>query len=299
VSFKVVGLGEALWDLLPGNRQVGGSPANFACHAAALGAEAGIVSRVGRDDLGRELIERLDRLGVRTAAIETDPSLPTGSVRVELASGGQPQFFIEENVAWDALHGEAAGREAVSAADAVCFGSMGQRSEPARTSIRALLAATRAEAWRIFDINLRQHYYSGGVLHDSLSLANALKVSDAELPRLAELLGLRGDARAQIVELASRYKLRCVAYTRGEKGSLLFVEGRWSDHPGHKIRVADTVGAGDAFTAAMTLGLLAGWPLDEVNSRAGEVAAFVCSQSGATPPLPESMRARFHRALRA
>lgn len=292
---NIVGIGEVLWDLLPGGRQLGGAPANFTYHARALGAEARLISRVGQDDLGREALERLSRLGIPTGCVEVDGELPTGTVGVTVSADGQPHYQIHEHVAWDAIQGEAAGRDAVSSADAVCFGSLAQRSEISRKAIQSLLAATPPSALRIFDINLRQHYYSGAVIEESLNLANVLKVNDAELPLLAKLFQLAGDVRAQIRQLAQQFQLRCVAYTRGGSGSLLFAaaEGRWSDQPGVAATVVDTVGAGDSFTATMTLGLLAAWDLDDINAHANRVAAFVCSSAGATPELPAALRQPF------
>jgi fructokinase len=297
VSFKVVGVGELLWDLLPGGRQLGGAPANFAYHAHALGAEAWVVSRVGRDEPGRELVRRLKRLGLATEAVEEDPAAPTGTVTVEIRADGQPHYTIHEGVAWDRIAGEAAGRRAVAAADAVCFGTLAQRGEISRRSIRALVKAAPADSLRILDVNLRQDYYSREVIEESLALANVLKVNETELARLADMFGLPGDERGRVAELAGRFGLRAVACTRGEGGSLLHAQGRWSERPGEPVKVADTVGAGDAFTASLSLGMLAGWPLDEVHRRASEVAGYVCSQPGGTPELPESLRAPFSLAF--
>jgi fructokinase len=293
VSFQVVGIGEVLWDLLPDGPQMGGAPANFAYHAGALGAEARIVTRVGRDEAGSELIRRLERLGVRTDAVEVDPEAPTGTVAVEVAADGQPRYLIRENVAWDRLSGNGGGQMAVAAADAVCFGTLAQRSDVSRRAIRALLKATPAESLRIFDVNLRQHFFSRHLIEESLSLANIVKVNEPELLLLAEMFRLPGEERGQVAELARRFRLRLVAYTRGSRGSLLYGQGQWSEHPGVATAVADTVGAGDSFAAAMALGLLAGWSLDEVNFRAGEVAAYVSSQRGGMPELPERLRAPF------
>jgi len=293
----LVGLGEVLWDLLPAGKQLGGAPANFAYHAHALGAEARLVSRIGNDVLGQATRERLVRLGLPTDKLQTDAVLPTGTAGVVVATDGQPQFTIHEPAAWDALELTPAGRQAVADADAVCFGTLGQRDPRSRATLRSLVAAASASALRVLDLNLRQHYFSRELIEDSLALAQVLKLNDAELTQLGGLLGLGGDARSQIASLAERYDLRCVACTRGAQGSLLFSGGRWSEHPGVPTEVADTVGAGDAFTAAMTLGLLAGWELDEVNRRAIELATFVCTQSGATPALPDTLRAPF-RALR-
>jgi fructokinase len=296
VNFKVVGIGEVLWDLLPGGRQLGGAPANFAYHAHALGAEARVVSRVGSDEPGRELLRRLEQLGILTDTLEVDPKAPTGTVTVEIKADGQPQFTIHEDVAWDRIAGEATGRRAVAAADAICFGTLAQRAEVSRQSIRALLKAAPADSLRILDVNLRQDYYSCEIIEASLALANILKVNETELAKLAEMFGLPGDERGRIVELARRFQLRMVAYTRGKDGSLLYSEGQWSERPGVTVKVADTVGAGDSFTAALALGLLARWPLDEVHRRASDVAAYVCSQTGGTPELPEQLRAPFQAA---
>jgi fructokinase len=293
VSYNVIGIGEVLWDLLPAGRQLGGAPANFAYHARALGAEARIVSRVGRDQPGRDLLEQLATLGVPTDCVELDATLPTGTVSVELAADGQPQYRIHENVAWDAIAGEAASRKAVGQADAVCFGTLAQRSETSRQSIRTLVELTPKAALRILDVNLRQNYFSRQLIDESLALANVLKVNDAELPQLAVMFHLKGDVRAQIAHLADHWKLRLVACTRGAHGSLLFSAGKWSEHAGTATPVADTIGAGDSFTAAMTLGFLAGWNLDAINHRANQIAAYVCSCPGATPPLPAQLREAF------
>jgi len=298
VSFKVVGIGEILWDLLPGGRQLGGAPANFAYHARALGAEARLISRVGDDALGREALDRLIRLGIPTDAIDVDPASPTGTAGIEVATDGQPRFQIHENVAWDALRGESKGRHAVADADAICFGTLGQRSEPARSSIRSLVAAAPERALRILDVNLRQQYFTEAIVKDSLEIANVLKVNDAELPHLADMFNLAAEDRTQMIQLAERFDLSCVACTRGSRGSLLFSAGTWSDHPGAPTHMVDTVGAGDSFAAAMTLGLLGGWDLDRINEHANRIAAYVCSCAGATPALPADLTVAFHAVQR-
>lgn len=288
-----VGLGEVLWDVLPDGRQLGGAPANFAYHAAALGARAGIVSRIGRDPLGTELLARLRQLDIATEAVEVDPAAPTGTVTVSLEADGQPGYTIHEAVAWDHLAAAEAGCRAVAAADAVCFGTLAQRSARARASIHTLLGHARRDALRIFDVNLRQHYYSRDLIEHSLALANVLKVNETELPLLAGMFRLGGDEAAQVAELARRFSLRAVAFTRGGRGSLLHADGVTCEHPGLPVQVKDTVGAGDSFTAAFALGLLRGWPLAVINARATAIAAFVCSQKGATPVLPGDLRAPF------
>lgn len=286
---RIVAIGEVLWDLLPSGAILGGAPANFAFHARALGAEVSLISRVGSDDLGREIRRRYEAAGLAGDTLQVDPTAPTGTVSVELSADGQPNYTIHEHVAWDALAADDAALTAVAKADAICFGSLAQRSSVSRESIGALLAATAPAALRIFDINLRQSFYSRAVLEESLRLANVLKLNDAELPVLAEMFDLKGDDRAQLATLAERWELRAVALTRGSRGALLFSAEGFSEHPGKAApSVRDTIGAGDAFTAMLALGLLAQWPLDVINDRANTVAAYVCSQSGATPELPPS-----------
>ena len=287
MSWNVVGIGEILWDILPSGKQMGGAPANFAFHARALGARSRVISRVGRDALGVEILQRLQALGLTTAEIQVDPSAPTGMVSVELSADGQPRFTIHEDVAWDRLALEKTALAAVADADAVSFGTLAQRREPARGTVQALVAAVRPGAWRILDLNLRQHYFSREIIQTSLRLANIVKFNDSELPVLAELLGLRGTVRKQIEQLAQQHAQRMVCLTRGAQGSLLYAEGRWAEDPGQPVAVKDTIGAGDAFTAALALGVLAGKPLEAINLRANQVARYVCSCQGATPPLPE------------
>jgi fructokinase len=294
MPFHVVGVGELLWDLLPNGRQLGGAPANFAYHAAALGAQATLVSRVGNDEPGREALNQLGNLGVSIDCVEVDSVQPTGTVEVEIGAGGQPNYQIRENVAWDALKGESPGRHAVAKASAVCFGSLAQRGECSRKTIRSLVASAPAKAWRIFDVNLRQNYFSKVLVEESLALANVLKVNETELSQLAAMFGLTGEPKTQIEELARRCELRAVAYTRGQQGSLLLADRQWSDHPGIRSQVVDTIGAGDSFTAALVLGLLAGWELQRINDTANQVAAYVCVCAGAMPPLPERLRKLFN-----
>jgi fructokinase len=288
--FQVIGIGELLWDLLPAGPRMGGAPANFACHAHALGADAAVISRVGADGAGMKLLQGLTRLGVSTTAIGQDPDRPTGTVDVSLAGDGQPQFRIVEGVAWDEMQCRPEHLEIASRADAICFGTLGQRSETSRRTIRQIVSATPVESLRVFDVNLRQSYYDATVLHDSLELANVCKLSDAELPTLAALLGLEGDICTQLDQLVRRYSLRLVVFTRGGNGSILTDGLEWIDHPGLEVEVKDTIGAGDSFTAATTMGMLRRVSLGKISDIANRVAAFVCSQDGAVPELPEALR---------
>lgn len=290
---RIVAVGEILWDLLPAGRQMGGAPANFACHARALGADAHIISRVGNDALGREILQRLRDLDVPVEGVSVDPEKPTGTVSVELAADGQPHFTIHGDVAWDRLQPDPTAMKIAASADVICFGSLAQRGEPSCSAIRALVSATPPGAIRVFDVNLRQNFYSRELIAASLQLANVMKLNDTELPVVAKLFDLHGPPLEQLKGLAERFALNCVALTRGGQGSLLLSQGRVSDHPGIPVSVVDTVGAGDAFTAAMTVGMLAEWDLDDINQRANEVAVYVASCAGATPVLPDRLRDPF------
>jgi fructokinase len=282
----LVGLGEVLWDLLPGGKQLGGAPCNFAYHAKALGGTGVPVSAVGADELGREILARVKAAGMSTEFIQVDGAHPTGTVDVQVDAGGVPAFIIHNNVAWDFIRVTPATLDLARRADAVCFGSLGQRGACSRETIQGFVDATAPKALRIFDINLRQRFYSAELIEASLRRSNVLKLNDQELPVVAELLKLRASAlnpQAVVAELAERFRLRLVALTRGASGSLLFAEGAVSLHPGVRVQVADTVGAGDAFTAALALGLLQGRGLESIARFANQVAAFVCSREGGTP----------------
>lgn len=292
MSFKIIGIGEVLWDLLPSGPQLGGAPANFTFHAHALGARAGVVTRIGNDALGTEILQRLEQAGIESGAVQVDEEAPTGTVTVELSAEGVPNFTIHEDVAWDRLEATPRALDGIRAADAICFGSLAQRSESARIAVQKLVASAPAEALRIFDINLRQHYYSQEVIGSSLRLAHVLKLNDVELPILAGMFNLAGTTREQIKRLSDQFDLQLIALTRGGEGSLLYRQGEWSDQPSEPVEIADTVGAGDAFTAALVLGLLHRLELGKINTLAGEVARYVCSCAGATPPLPRHFRDR-------
>ena len=293
MNFKVVAIGEVLWDLLPTGPQLGGAPGNFACHAHALGADTSLITRVGQDTLGQAILQRFTQLGLNHATVQVDEQAPTGTVAVTFSAQGTPHFKICENVAWDRLESEPAALATVRRADAICFGSLAQRTRQARTAIQSVLAAAPKQTIRVFDVNLRQHYFSRELIDESLQLANVLKLNDSELPILADMFKLAGSVRDQILRLAQKFSLQLVALTRGGEGSLLYQRGQWSDRASIRIEVVDTVGAGDAFTAALVVGLLQKRALDEMHELAGEVAGHVCSCAGATPPLPETIRARF------
>jgi fructokinase len=293
MGVRLVGIGEALWDLLPDGPQPGGAPANFAYHAHALGAQTALVTRVGNDDRGRAILSRLASTGGDQDTMQLDEVAPTGTVSIALSGEGIPSYTIHENVAWDYLAVTTSALNAVRGADAVCFGTLAQRGDISRATIQTLVGAAPMHTLRVLDINLRQHYFSREVIEQSLEVANVLKLNDAELAVLAQWLGLGGSTRHQIEALTHRFRLHLVALTRGAAGSLLFQAGEWSDCPSVPTTVVDTIGAGDAFAAALVLGMLSQWPLSVINMHADEVARQVCSQAGATPTLPHSLAERF------
>jgi fructokinase len=280
----IVGLGELLWDLLPSGKQLGGAPANFAYITNLLGDHGIPASRIGCDALGEEALQKLSQLGLSANFVQKDSVHPTGTVNVKIDAAGQPCFEILQPVAWDYLEWTEEWNNLARAADAVCFGTLAQRSAISQSTIRTFLNATRREAIRIFDVNLRQSFYSRQILADSMSLATIVKLNHDELPKIMALFALEHSSEKDSARLLlSLHNLQLICITRGDAGSLLISGDECSEHPGIKVKVADTVGAGDAFTAAMVHGYLRGTPLAQINETANRVGAWVASQSGATP----------------
>ncbi len=291
----IVGLGELLWDLLPSGRQLGGAPANFAYFSNLLGDRGVVASRVGDDDLGAEAAGRIRQLGSSTEYLQYDATHATGTVEVRLDAAGQPQFEIARPVAWDFLEWTPAWKKLAEEADAVCFGSLAQRSPASRETILQFLRSTQPKTLRVFDVNLRPPFYSREVLKASLPLADVIKLNHDELPLLARLLDIPFHSERRAAEAllhASTAKLVCV--TRGSCGSLLVGKEGVAEHSGFRVTVADTVGAGDAFTATLVHHCLRGSPLEEMNEAANRVGAWVATQAGATPIPGEG---NLHRAL--
>jgi fructokinase len=288
--FRVAGLGEVLWDLLPGGKQLGGAPANFAFHAQALGVESAIVSAVGTDGLGRELLETLASRGLSDEHIAVEDSLPTGTVDVRLDSQGKPEFLIHEEVAWDKIRLTETLQHLARGLSVVCFGTLAQRSPISRTTIRDMLRSTPPSCIRVFDVNLRQKFYTPAIVQESLGLSSCLKLNEDELPEVARLCSLRGTEREILRGLLDRFNLEMIALTRGEKGSLLFTKTESTEIEPPGIEVADTVGAGDAFTAALAVGMLRNLPIEVINRRAAALAGYVCTREGAMPEIPEDLR---------
>lgn len=283
----IAGIGEVLWDVYPDAAHFGGAPANFACHAAGLGTEAWMVSAVGGDDLGERALEKLRERGVECGHVSRDPDHATGRVLVTLNAAGQASYEFAANTAWDHLAWSDGLAALAVRCDAVCFGTLGQRSPVSRETIRRFVEATPPAALRVFDVNLRQRFYSAELIQAALRIASALKLNDEELPIVAELCGVRAvTPREMLIELAALYELRFVALTRGPHGSLLLAGTEEDECPALTGNIVDTVGAGDAFTATLVTDFLRGLPLASINRHANAVASYVCSQNGATPALP-------------
>jgi len=282
--FVVVGLGEILWDLLPDGKKLGGAPANFAHSVALLGDESTITSRIGADELGNEIVAKLSEVALSSDNLQRDPKYPTGTVKVRLDDQGQASYAIVESVAWDFLEWTSDWHDLARRADAVCFGSLAQRSSQSRSTVRNFLNAMRPETVRVFDVNLRQSFYSAELLRESMKLANIAKLNHDELPVVANMLGIRGEKETTAAQaLCQACELNLVCVTRGAHGSLLVSPSKSEQHPGFKVEVADTVGAGDAFTAGLIHEYLRGASFAKINDTANRMGAWVSTQIGGMP----------------
>ncbi|HZG54769.1 MAG TPA: carbohydrate kinase [Pyrinomonadaceae bacterium] len=281
----VVGLGELIWDFLPGGRQLGGAPTNFAYMSRLLGNHSVVASRIGNDNLGKKALERLAALGVSTDYLQLDHAHPTGTVRVRLDALGEASFAMNEDSAWDYLAWTSRWAELSHMADVICFGTLGQRVEPARRTIIRFLEATRPAALRIFDVNLRHTFFDAEMLAPSLKLASIVKLNQPELSTLGQMLGLKPDTEERMAKrLLDQFELELVAITRGAQGSLLVTREAVSHHAGVRVQVKDTIGAGDAFIAALAHYYLRRAPLPLISEAANRIGAWVATQEGATPP---------------
>ncbi|MBL8855673.1 MAG: hypothetical protein JNK57_17025 [Planctomycetaceae bacterium] len=289
----IVGLGEVLWDVFPDGPRFGGAPANFTCCAAELGhgqVDVAIVSAVGNDELGRLALAELNDHHVNSSEVAR-LDFPTGQVDVMLDEHGHASYLFAPNTAWDHLAWTKELESLANRANVVCFGTLAQRGNQSQSTIRQFIASTAPSCLRILDINLRYPYWNEDVVLQSLAMANVLKLNDSELHAITSLLKIRGSDEAVLAQIMERYSLKVIALTRGANGSLVLRDsGEWSDLAGQQVHVVDTVGVGDAFTAALALGVLAGLPLKAVHYWASDVAAFVCTQAGATPRLPSHLK---------
>ncbi len=285
-KFTIAGIGELLWDVLPDAEVIGGAPVNFAYHVTALGAKGIPITTIGRDARGENALAELKKRGVDIAAIAISDQFPTGYVSVVLDEEGKASYLFPDDLAWDHLLINTYAADLRQTLDAVCFGSLAQRSEYSRRVICDFLDNLKSETVKVFDINLRQDFYSRQVLENSLLRTDILKLNEEELPVLAGLLELQGPSDTWLQVLIKRYDLAMAIFSKGDKGSQLLTPDDCSEHPGIVTHVKDTIGAGDSFTAAAIIGYLQGLPLDEINEQANRVAAYVCSQQGAMPHLP-------------
>lgn len=285
----VVGLGEVLWDMLPEGRKIGGAPVNFAYHAGQFGIDTMAVSAIGNDKLGEDTISEMN--GKHLNHIFPSVPYPTGSVQVSLDEKGVPAYDIKENVAWDNIPFTNEIESVARSCRAVCFGSLAQRNAVSRNTIRKFIESTPSGCIRIFDINLRQNFYTSNVIHDSLELCNILKINDEEIMLVSRMFNYDSSNIENVCRtIMEDFSLEMVILTCGTKGSYIFTKGGVSFMPTPKVNVADTVGAGDSFTGSFCAAILRGLPVAEAHKKAVEVSAYVCTQNGAMPEIPESMK---------
>lgn len=286
----VVGLGEVLWDMLPEGKKLGGAPANFAYHAGQfLGNDNTIaISALGEDSLADETLEALREHGLNDLLPRVP--YPTGTVQVTLDEQGIPSYDIKENVAWDNIPFDADIQEIARNCRAVCFGSLAQRNVVSRETIHRFLDATPDDCLKIFDINLRQQFYTKEIIKESIQRCNILKINDEELVLIGRMFGYPGlDIENKCWLILGKYNLDMLVLTCGTNGSYVFTPGQMSFQPTPKVEVADTVGAGDSFTGSFCAAILSGKPVAEAHKKAVEVSAFVCTQNGAMPILPPEL----------
>lgn len=282
----VVGLGEILWDVFPERKVLGGAPANFAYHVSQFGFDGSVVSAVGEDVLGHEILRSLKRKELN-AFVPIVP-FPTGTVQVTLSGAGIPQYDIKENVAWDNIPFTDELKALAQKTDVVCFGSLAQRSEVSSQTIKQFIAHMPAGSLKVFDINLRLHYYNKQTIEESLKVANVMKLNDDEVIKLSKLFAWEGSEQEICQKLLTTYGLQILILTKGTEGSFVFTPKEISFLPSPRVHVADTVGAGDSFTAAFISAYLNGYSVKEAHELAVEVAAYVCLQHGAMPKLADA-----------
>lgn len=288
----VVGMGEALWDVLPEGKKIGGAPANFAYHVSQFGLSSCVVSAVGDDALGKEIIENFTSKGLNQLIAEVP--YPTGTVQVEIDQAGVPQYEIKENVAWDNIPYTEALENLAKKTKAVCFGSLAQRNVVSRETISRFLDAMprHDDSLVVFDVNLRQGFYNKEILCNSMKRCNILKINDEELVTVSRMFGYPGiDLQDKCWILLGKYNLKMLILTCGINGSYVFTPGNVSFQPTPTVEVADTVGAGDSFTAAFIASILRGKTVAEAHSRAVQTSAYVCTKKGAMPVLPDELTA--------
>lgn len=318
----ILSAGELLWDLLPSGPRLGGTTANFAILSARLGNYVSLITRIGKDQFGRRAMDQLELLNESTltpghfdlSRIQRSEYLPTGTVSVTLDETGRPHYTIDNPVAWDEILLSQSLLDAAGTASAICFGTLAQRDNLSRQSIRAIVEATSPDCVRVCDVNLRMPFCSPETLQWCLKHATVLKISDEELPTVGHLLNIQ-PAFAESTGSLDRWSLtdwaldaahvlltaapacRMVAITLGPHGSLLVDRRRYHRHAGFAVKVADTIGAGDAFTAGMLHAHMRGASLEQINTVSNLCGSYVASQPGATPELPQELFAEIQTAL--
>lgn len=288
----IVGMGEALWDVLPEGKKIGGAPANFAYNVSQFGLPSCVVSAVGDDPLGHEIIENFTEKELNLLIAEVP--YPTGVVNVEIDAAGVPQYDIKENVAWDNIPYTEELRDLARRTRAVCFGSLAQRNIVSRETINAFLDDMPKDDGTlvVFDVNLRQSFYTPEILCNSMKRCNILKINDEELVTVSRMFGYPGiDLQDKCWILLGKYNLKMLILTCGINGSYVFTPGNVSFQPTPKVDVADTVGAGDSFTAAFIAGIIKGLSVTEAHSLAVRTSAYVCTCQGAMNRLPADLTA--------
>lgn len=288
----IIGIGEALWDVLPEGKKIGGAPANFAFHVSQFGLNSCVVSAVGNDELGDEIVNNFSAKGLNYNISRVE--LPTGTVLVELDNNGIPQYDIKENVAWDNIPYTPQLESLAQNTIAVCFGSLAQRNDVSRCSIKKFIDAMPKtdDTLIVFDINLRQNYYTKALFDESMQRCNILKINDEELITVCQMFEIaEGDVEAQCKAILNHYNLRMLILTCGTNGSYVFSHKEVSFQPTPKVVVADTVGAGDSFTASFIASILRGKSIRDAHTIAVKTSAFVCTQNGAMPILPNDLTA--------
>jgi fructokinase len=285
----VAGIGEILWDVLDDNEELGGAPINFAYHINALGGHGIPVSTVGDDERGQRALVELANRGLTIETISKTNLFETGYVQVTLDNNGVPSYNFTSDKAWDHLLLNKQLLNMTNSFQGACFGTLAQRSEQSRKAIYSFIDSLPPNALRIYDLNLRQHFYSREVIETSLAKANLLKLSAEELQVIASMFSLDGSDEAMLKELILRHRLDLAVLTRGPEGCLLLSHDEIVDLPGIPASIADTIGAGDAFTAATALGKLLGRPLAAIADHANQLAAYVCTRQGAMPPIPSEL----------
>lgn len=289
-QFFIAGLGEILFDVLADSEEIGGAPVNFAYHAGRLGADGAAISTIGDDDRGRRASSELMNRELCLSGVSIDREHATGYVEARLDDQGVATYYFPDDIAWDHLKLNDTAMGFAEQVDAVCFGTLAQRSEESRKAIQTFLDAA-PQALKVYDMNLRQDFYSKEIITESLERADVLKLNDDEIKVVAPMFGLEGSERDMLKELHDDFKLKCSVLTRGDKGSLIISAEGEVEHHGIEVKaIADTIGAGDSFTASVAIGLLLEHSLAEISEHANKLAAHVCTRKGAMPAIPAEFK---------